>query len=620
MVDNRAHALRIVLQLSERDEGVTVRVLEAPFGQGLSAGVVLQRIDDVLRMVSQPTFHEDVGRGLFRALFPGELQDVYRAALAETTVKGIPLPVELRFDHDVIRMARYPWELLHDGSRFPVQSGNVRLMRGVPYPDPLPDHHRQTPLEVLFVAAHPSDQSALVPQYQALADALGDPIRAGTLDLAYLLPPTWDALADWLLAGAPHMLHFEGHATLARWGRLAFEGQRGSDWVEVGTLGAMFYGTGLHAVVLGAAEASPAPGDGLPAGVGPSLVLSGVPAVVALQGTLPADAAAGFFAALYDAVLQGQPLDEAVETARRALRRTVYWYLPALFVRAPALVSPSGGSLPARIDTAAPREVSRGYPVRVALWVSEAAAPLPPRDCAERLVGAVWSPDPSAPLVAETLAARVTHDLVHGAVEVRLSAPGCEIHSPDSQSLIIAPGLAAPPVWFALTARQEGPVALRFEVWQGGALAAEVTHAIDVTRAEQPSAVLALRSHYWNGQRPPGDTPPDPAPAIDAPLSAGPEASPEAPPDVAPEDEQSVDDALDDMLGWLQSSDPTDEGAARAESAAPAPPRRLARPPVTPPRKHTRRIFGLPSREFALVFAVLLLAWLAVALLVLQAA
>ncbi len=88
MIDLRpAPGPRLALQLTPRDEGLSVRVVESPVGEA-AADIVLQHIDEVLRMVSQPTFHEDVGRGLFRSLLPGPLGELYRAAFAQATLAG----------------------------------------------------------------------------------------------------------------------------------------------------------------------------------------------------------------------------------------------------------------------------------------------------------------------------------------------------------------------------------------------------------------------------------------------------------------------------------------------------------------------------------------------------
>src|SRR5512145_2641468 len=107
MIDLRpAPGPRLALQISPRGEGsevhedLSVRVVESPVGEA-AADVVLQPIDDVLRMAGQPTFHEEVGRGLFRALLPSTLGELYRAAFAQATTAGERLTVELRFDREL---------------------------------------------------------------------------------------------------------------------------------------------------------------------------------------------------------------------------------------------------------------------------------------------------------------------------------------------------------------------------------------------------------------------------------------------------------------------------------------------------------------------------------------
>jgi len=651
-----ANTPRIVLQLSDRAEGLAVTVLDAPFGAGMAAEIVLQRIEDVLRMASQPTFREDVGRGLFRALFPGKLEDVYRAALAETTVRGLTLEMELRFDRDLARIARYPWELLHDGTRFPVQSGAVALTRTLPCPEPPPPLAPATPLEALYVAAHPSDWPPLAAQYNDLAGALAGPLGAGTLDLAYLLPATWDALMDWLLAGAPHVLHFEGHTALTRTGRFAFEGGRGdSDLVDAEIVGAALAGSALRLVALSAATQTPAAGEGLPAGAAPWLVLAGVPAVVAVQGALPPDAALTFWRAFYAALLAGEPVSAAVDTGRRALRRTVYWYVPALFARAPEPLSGPGGALDLRIDTAAPRAVPAGYPLRVAAWLHEMDAPTPPAEAVRRLVGAAVTPagDEEGTVAPVNRRAEAAGRLSAGAVEVRLTAEGCTVHSGQASVTLMA-GIAPPPLWFALTPLRAGSVALTLTITQAGVPPVTVTHPLDVLPGEGAPSEVLLLAHHWPDAAIPLD---HEAALLDASLTAdelallrgaegeGVEGEEATPPPTAQEPaapEEGLDDVLDDVLAWLRAGEPTaplmpwlDEQPT--PQAAPAhwlddqpvsessAPQMDEQPPIAAPTPQPdapaqqRRIAGLSLRDFALLILVLVVIWVVIAVLVLTA-
>ena len=643
-----ANAPRIVLHLSDRVEGLGVTVIDAPFEVGATAEIVLQRIEDVLRMASQPAFREDVGRGLFRALFPGRLEDIYRAALAETTVRGLTLDLELRFDRDLARIARYPWELLHDGTRFPVQSGAVALTRTLPCPEPPPPLAPATPLEALYVAAHPSDLPPLAAQYHDLAGALAAPLKSGALDLAYLLPATWDALMDWLLAGAPHVLHFEGHTALTRTGRFVFEDQRGaSDLVDAEIVGGALAGSALRLVALSAAAQTPTAGEGLPAGAAPWLVLAGVPAVVAVQGALPPDTALTFWRTFYAALVAGEPVGAAVEAGRRALRRTLHWYAPALFACAPRLLTGSGGSLDLRLDTAAPRAVPLGCPLRVAVWLQAADAPPPSAEALRRLTGAALpvGGDEESAVAAVARRAETAGKLNAGAVEVRLEAERCTVHSGPVSAMLTAGG--TPPLWFALTPLRPGQVALRLTVVQAGAPPVTVTHPLEVLPAEGSPGEVLLLAHHWPeaaiplaGGALPSGTPERtddfawPADAEDAGASAG-----EAVSLPGGEELPTFDDALADVLAWLRQGEPPtplmpwlDQPVPQTapahwlddqpvvelsapESDEPAPPADIAPPPPTPvaSRPVERRIFGLAPRDFALLVIALLVIWAVIA-------
>ncbi len=160
-------------------------------------------------------------------------------------------------------------------------------------------------------------------------------IAEDKLDLAYLLPPTWDSLMDWLLAGAPGVLHFEGHGAFTRTGLLIFENPDGeSDPVDAATLGSAFYSTDLRLAVLSACETAKAGGESLLGSVAPALIVAGIPAVVAMQQSLPDEAAVRFSRGFYHALLAGQDLESAVMAGRKQLVRTMYWHVPTLYLRA----------------------------------------------------------------------------------------------------------------------------------------------------------------------------------------------------------------------------------------------------------------------------------------------
>ena len=572
MLDLRpAQGPRIILQLSDpHDEGLEVRVIESPVGEHPAARIVLQRIEDVLRMVSQPTFHEDVGRGLFRSLFPTSLGELYRAAFTHATVAGQTLTVELRLDPDLVRFARYPWDLLHDGTRFLLQSGAINLSRYLTFPEPVRPLEARSPLEILIISARPKDQPPLVSEFDALQEAFRSSVREDKLDLGYLLPPTWDALMDWLLAGAPSVLHFEGHGAFTRTGLLVFEDDDGaSDPVDATTLGSAFYGTDLRLAVLSACESAKAAGESLLGSVAPALILAGIPAVVAMQQSLPDSVASRFSRGFYNALLAGQDIESAVAAGRKQLIRTTFWHVPTLYLRAHKIPQVTRAFLERRVDTAGPRAVSVNFPFRLGLWIRRPDSPKPSEDELRRLLGL----EPAAPVTRESSRAGMQFpvemgQIRPGTVEVRLVAQGCEVHTAAVRQMTVFPDFDTPPLWFSLTPRRAGRLDVIFELSQAGALIASLAHTINITRGIQGDPAASVKSH--------GDVPP-PEPAkldlVDVITAPGyvpvPPAPPQPLPARKPDDRQEPE--AEPSLDEADAEKRADEGASAPVGGAPSP-------------------------------------------------
>ena len=491
------HELRLVLQFVERDEGLAVYVIETPVGENAAAEIVLPRIEDVLRMTGQPDIHEDVGRGLFRALFPEALGAVYRAAFTQSTVSNQPLTLELRFDRNTLYVARYPWELLHDGTRFLLRAGSlVRSLpfAGVPQTTPVRD-----PLEVLLVSAHPKDQPPLKPQHDALLEALDAPIRADKLDLGYLFPPGWYSLTDWILAGAPRILHFDGHGTLARQGRLFFvDGEGNSDAVDAEVVGQAFSGSALQLAVLSAAHGAPDGCESELAMAAPGLLLAGVPAVVAMQRCLPEDLAIQFATTLYEALLVGHDIKTALGMARKTLAATPFWHVPALYLRGPMPAAPPGNSLDRRVDVVAPQAVPVHLPLRVGVWVRRTHTPVPSQHEIVRLLGLAPPDEPAADAGPGQLAATPLPSFDAGELALRITAPGFDVQDAAPRRVVLTAETDPPPVWFALTPRSLGRKQITFELVQGDSVVVTLQHKIDVREAVERTLSAVVASHGVN--------------------------------------------------------------------------------------------------------------------------
>ena len=488
---------RLALQLSGRDDGLAVSVVESSVGEAEAAHIVLQRIDDVLRMVSQPTFHEDVGRGLFRALFPEPLREIYHAAFTQATLAGQPLMLELRFDRDLVRVARYPWELLHDGARFLLQSGAVNLARYLSFPEPPRPLTPRRPMDILVIASRPADQPPLASEFAGLQSAFEPLIQSDQLDLAYLIPPTWEAMMDWLLAGAPSVLHFEGHGAFSRTGMLVFETADGeSDPVDAQTLGAAFYGTDLRLAVLSACESATSGAESLLGSVAPTLILAGIPAVVAMQQRLPDDDAVRFSRGFYTALLAGKDIESAMAAGRRQLVRTTTWYVPTLYLRTHRAPEIRQAFLPRRVDTAAPRAAAVDLPLRFGVWICRPDAPLPGENELRRLLGLEPQDEISRESSPASLRFPVDMGQIRpGLVDVRVIAPGCDIHTTAVKRVSVMPDFDTPPLWFALTPRRTGRLDIIIELSQDDVLVASLAHTIRVTPGVEGAPIASVVSH-----------------------------------------------------------------------------------------------------------------------------
>ena len=499
---------RLVLHLNAHHDTIHIRAIHSLPGDSTarvdsehSAQIHLPPIDDVWQMASQPVFHENVGRALFRALFVGDLRASFARARQNAAEARSVLTLELRFDRAALHVARYPWELLHDGARFVLADQAINLVRSVPFAAPFPPHTPETnrPLDMLLTEAS-SDQQA----FETLQTTLDPAQRAGRLDLAYLMPPTWDALMDWLLAGAPDVLHFAGHGDLAPLG-LIFEGALGEpDSVAAGSLGDAFYSTRLRLAVLSATAAASKSHLGA---VAPTLVAAGIPAVVAIQQHLPEAAAQQFLQRFYAALLSGRSIETAHQIGRRQLARSTFWHLPTLTVRAVTAPDSDQALSNVWIDTATPQIVPLHESFRIGVWLRESGTP-PTGEAVRRLIGcAVETGDSADQFDQITPAARA---LQAGPVTIEISAPGCEVYE-TKRTLAIWAQTIMPPVWLPITPRQTGSLAIHVALVQGDAVIATVTHSIQVVAHDTGT----LHTGYARVQSRQIDTQPDTSGVMD---------------------------------------------------------------------------------------------------------
>ena len=315
-----------------------------------------------------------IGQRLFEALFPASDHpdhDVWGAlevALAQAQQVGESVPLQLRFDRDAVDLARLPWELICTQDDHLVAGERLRFTRYITFgqataPFPVADR-----LEVLVVTSRPVDAAPINPtaERQAIQAAFEGLQTSHRLGVHLLTPPTLDALVAAVNARPYHVVHFDGHGAFARrcpycehfqpadlpfcttpgcgarldeaamQGCLAFErkeSNRVSHLVSAQKLATVLSGRQVRLFVASACQSATVGGLSVFSSVGPRLILAGVPAVVAMQFSVPVDSAVAFAGEFYAALARGESIAAAAAAGRRILYNRGTWYIPAIYLR-----------------------------------------------------------------------------------------------------------------------------------------------------------------------------------------------------------------------------------------------------------------------------------------------
>lgn len=319
-----------------------------------------------LGLLTNPHFAPNLQQRIGETLFEGLLADqnihtAFQVAMTQARANNEVVAFQLRFDEDVTELARYPWELLHDGRRALLPSGVIELTRYISYPEATTRLSAPAPLRLLYITSRPNNLSELPPdtERQATRESLQTLENDGQLHIDDLPRATYNALVDYLDTYKPHILHFDGHGRFHRQchvcrtfyyphitqcenctaplpdpqGYLAFEQENGEvDWISSETLGHLF-NSSLRLAVLSACYSGTVRGESLFGGVGPALIQAGVPAVVATQLPISVDAAREFAKGFYRALARYESLATAVNAGRRRLFTTKEWFIPVLYLR-----------------------------------------------------------------------------------------------------------------------------------------------------------------------------------------------------------------------------------------------------------------------------------------------
>lgn len=292
----------------------------------------------------------DAGKEIFRALFREEVAGLFHSSLGGLQGRQHGLRICVSIDPrcpDLAPLQKLPWELLCR----PETEDFLSLSRSTPVVRSLDAHRERRPaiarpprLRILAVEACPKDGLSLdLERERANLEKAWKQIRDA--EIVFLKRGGVEEIRQAFLAAPFHILHFMGHGKFdpeSGEGVLLFEDYDGTGQAFDGRRLAQLLHDfeSLRLVVLNACETADAVGRNGPnpfAGAASSLVMDGVPAVVAMSGPVSDDAAVAFSRTFYERLAAGDDIEAAMTEGRLAIQRADpedgAWAIPVLFLR-----------------------------------------------------------------------------------------------------------------------------------------------------------------------------------------------------------------------------------------------------------------------------------------------
>ena len=282
---------------------------------GDASGALLLPTDDPIfqalaaRLASLDTDEEtlvELGKMLFQALFQGAIKDVYvRSQGALTADQGLRLRLNIVPTETAV--IALPWEFLYDPDQGPLALLDAPIVRYLPQSSRIPSLKAELPLKVLVTGAHTPPQTDVERELKEVVAALSELGQHVQITVEPHLTPQ---KLQQLLREGFHVWHFVGHGGFAKdgaTGRLFFEDATGdAEPVSAMQLGIMLNRSGLRLVMLDACQGGKLATDPFRS-MAPALIRAQIPAVVAMQFTVPEEATRAFAGEFYRALAAGLP-------------------------------------------------------------------------------------------------------------------------------------------------------------------------------------------------------------------------------------------------------------------------------------------------------------------------
>jgi tetratricopeptide (TPR) repeat protein len=350
--------------------------------------------DDELTVIGKKLFLALCGpevSATARASSNQSIRAMLREVIQHTLHKRGTVALTLCFAEECEELVSYPWELLHNGEYFLLASGIFTLTRALMRPEiqrgsELPVY---PPMKLLYIGASPTDLPPVETErsFKALYRAFTPLREKGLAFIERLEPPTYDQLLSYLssyggvgalddgnVAPPCYAIHFDGHGAYGRLcpsedcdelndatarrcvschtslsrveaqTYLCFCDDEGRKrLIDTQTLRELLVSSDVRLAVFAACETATIENNGshtrhrrpaVNATLATALVMSQVPAVVAMPFNLQDDVSPIFMAHFYAALAQGRTLEEALSRARQAMLPVLKyrgWFIPVLY-------------------------------------------------------------------------------------------------------------------------------------------------------------------------------------------------------------------------------------------------------------------------------------------------
>ncbi len=349
------------LRFAKSENGYRAEILKSP--AGTAEGIFRMPFQDIelenyllkigqrrsgMRKIDSPENRaaRDFGSKLYDGVFQGDVQTVFRKSIDAARAADYGLRVRLHLA-DTPELADLPWEYLWQPQRreFLALTTETPIVRYFDLPETVKPLAVTPPLRVLVMLSNPSDVDCLdvEKEWQQLKQAIGHLEERKLLIVERLEKATLSKLQNRLRKAEYHVFHFVGHGSFdpsTQESVLALEDEDGRKRLVSGPdLGIYLRDEpSLRLVLLNACEGARASRTDPFSGAAQSLVLKGIPAVIAMQFEVSDEAAIAMASGFYAALSDDYPVDAALAEARKAVFAagcTVEWGTPVLYLRAP---------------------------------------------------------------------------------------------------------------------------------------------------------------------------------------------------------------------------------------------------------------------------------------------